>query len=165
MPKSGVIGLGGAYVPPYTIYGVNFQILDRVELSANYRIYNGMIEKNFGHEGFGDDAERIGNIKIGVLTPEDGFPILPTIAVGADDFIGTRRFNSQYVVMTKQFLDWNLECTLGWGKKRIQGFFWGNGVSPFRNKKIPFLKISRFLLSTMQPITKNTRMSIPMDAL
>jgi hypothetical protein len=145
MPKSGVVGIGGAYVPPYTIYGVNFQILDRVELSANYRVYNGVSEPNFGHEGFGDDAERIGNIKIGILTPQDGFPMLPTIAVGADDFIGTKRFNSQYVVMTKQFLDWNLECTLGWGKKRLKGFFGGAAWSPFRNLKAPLLKDISFI--------------------
>ncbi len=145
MPKSGVIGMGGGYVPPYTIYGVNFQILDRIELSANYRVYNGVTEPNFGHEGFGDDAERIGNIKIGILTPQDGFPMLPSIAVGADDFIGTKRFNSQYVVATKQFLSWNLECTLGWGKKRIKGFFGGVAWSPFRNLNIPILKGFSFL--------------------
>lgn len=145
MPKAGMIGVGGSYVPPYTVYGVNFQVLDRIELSANYRIYNGVLEGNFGHEGFGDDAERIGNIKVGILTPQDGFPILPTIAFGADDFIGTKRFNSQYVVMTKQFLDSNFECTLGWGRKRIKGFFGGAAWSPFRNTKIPILKGISFL--------------------
>ncbi len=140
MPESGVVGVGGAYVSPYTVYGVNFQILDRIELSANYRVYDGVIEKNFGHEGFGDDAERVGNVKIGILTPQDGFPILPSIAFGADDFIGTKRFNSQYVVMTKQFLDWNLECSLGWGNRRLKGLFGGVAWSPFRNRQSPFLK-------------------------
>ncbi|MBI3236716.1 MAG: YjbH domain-containing protein, partial [Chlamydiales bacterium] len=146
MPKSGVVGLGGSYLPPYTVYGVNFQILDRIELSANYRIYNGILEKNFGGEGFGDDAERIGNIKIGILTPEDGFPMLPSIVFGADDFIGTKRFNAQYVAMTKQFLDWNLECTIGFGKKRIKGFFGGAAWSPLRHCKIPFFKDLSFLI-------------------
>lgn len=140
MNKSGSVALGFSYVPPYDVYGVNFQTFDRIELSANYRIFNGVLEGNFGHEGFGDDAERVGNFKIGILTPEDGFSRLPLISIGAEDFIGSKRFNSQYIVMTKQFLNANLECTLGWGKKRINGFFGGMTWTPFRKTSIPFLK-------------------------
>ncbi len=140
MPHTGVIAGGFAYVPPYSIYGVNFQVLDRVELSANYRIYNGVTEHNFGDEGFGDDAERIGNAKIGVLIPQDGFPMLPTIVVGADDFIGTKRFSSQYIVMTKQFLPFNFEASFGWGRGRIKGFFGGAAWTPWRKTGVPFFK-------------------------
>ncbi len=140
MPKTGSIGAGCARVSPYDVYGVNFQIFDRIELSANYRIYTGITEANFGHEGFGDDAERIGNVKIGLLVPEDGFPMLPEIAVGLEDFLGTKRFNSEYIVATKQLLDWNLELTLGWGRKRLKGFFGGAAWSPFRGTRIPVLK-------------------------
>jgi Exopolysaccharide biosynthesis protein YbjH len=140
MAKTGTLGAGYAYVPPYQIYGVNFQVFDRIELSANYRIYDGIIEANFGHEGFGDDAERIGNVKLGVLMPQDGYDRMPMIAIGLEDFLGTKRFNAQYVVVTKQFLQANLECTLGWGKKRIDGFFGGVAWTPLRRSKIPFLK-------------------------
>lgn len=145
MPKNGVLGIGVAMVKPYDIYGVNFQAFDRLELSLNYRVYRGIIERNFGHEGFGDDAERIGNVKLGLLTSKDGFPILPQISIGVEDFIGTKRFNSKYVVATKQFLDWNLECTLGYGKGRIKGFFGGISWSPFRKLNIPLLKDISFL--------------------
>lgn len=145
MSQQGKIALGAAIVKPYDIYGVNFQMLQRLEFSLNYRVYKGVIEHNFGHEGFGDDAERIGNVKLGVLTLRDGFPRLPEISVGVEDFIGTKRFNSRYVVATKQFLDWDLECTLGWGKGRIKGFFGGAAWSPFRSCKIPFLKDITFL--------------------
>ena len=82
------------------------------------------------------------------------------IAVGAEDFLGTKRFNAQYIVATKQFFDWNLECTLGWGKGRIKGFFGGAVWTPFREQKLPFLKDLSFLLDTMRSITKNTLMSI-----
>src|SRR5262249_15181121 len=125
MQKTGIFGLGAAAVRPYNIYGANFQVFDRLEFSLNYRVYRGVVEHNFGKEGFGDDAERIGNVKLGLLTPQDGFPGLPEISIGVEDFIGTKRFNSKYVVVTKQLLDWNLECTLGWGKGRIKGFFGG----------------------------------------
>lgn len=140
MPKTGVLALGGAAVRPYNIYGANFQAFDRLEFSLNYRVYRGVLEKNFGKEGFGDDAERIGNVKLGVLTPRDGFPSLPEISIGVEDFIGTKRFNSKYVVLTKQFLDWNLECTLGYGKGRIKGFFGGAAWTPFRKWDLPLLK-------------------------
>lgn len=140
MAKTGTLGAGYAYVPPYQIYGANFQVFDRIELSANYRIYDGIVEANFGHEGFGDDAERIGNVKLGILMPEDGYDRMPMIAIGLEDFLGTKRFNAQYIVVTKQFLRANLECTLGWGRQRIDGFFGGVAWTPLRRSKVPFLK-------------------------
>lgn len=145
MPKEGEIAAGAAFVKPYTIYGVNFQMFQRLEFSLNYRVYNGMVEHNFGHEGFGDDAERIGNVKLGVLCLQDGFPKLPEISIGVEDFIGTKRFNSKYIVATKQFLDANIECSLGYGKGRIKGFFGGAAWSPFRHFKVPILKDVTFL--------------------
>lgn len=138
MANEGVIGIGGGRAHPYDLYGINFQFLNRVEVSANYRIFTGMTEGNFGHLGFGDDAERIANLKIAVNLPADGFEGFPTFVFGADDFIGTKRFNSQYALMTKQWLDWNLETTLGWGKHRIKGFFGGIAWTPFRKASTPF---------------------------
>jgi Exopolysaccharide biosynthesis protein YbjH len=140
MPKEGEAAIGAAFVKPYTIYGINFQMFQRLEFSLNYRVYNGVVERNFGHEGFGDDADRIGNVKLGVLCLQDGFPRLPEISVGVEDFIGTKRFNSKYVVATKQFLEANIELTIGYGKGRIKGFFGGASWSPFRHLQIPFLK-------------------------
>lgn len=146
MAASGEVAASAAFVNPYTIYGLNFQMFQRLEFSLNYRVYNGVVEHNFGHEGFGDDAERIGNVKLGVLTLEDGFPSLPEIAIGVEDFIGTKRFNAKYVLATKQFLEANLECTLGYGKGRLKGFFGGAAWSPFRHFKIPVLKGFSFLI-------------------
>ena len=145
MSKTGVLASGAAIVNPYDIYGVNFQMFDRLEFSLNYRVYKGVTESGFGKEGFGDDAERIGNVKLGLFTLQDGFPSFPEISIGCEDFIGTKRFNSKYVLATKQFLDWNLECTLGYGKGRIKGFFGGLAWSPFRHFQTPFLKELSFL--------------------
>ena len=58
MAPSGMIAFGGAIVKPYDVYGLNFEVFQRLELVLNYRVYKGMIEKNFGHEGFGDDAQQ-----------------------------------------------------------------------------------------------------------
>lgn len=140
MPKMGSIAAGFASAPPYQIYGVNFQVFDRLELSANYRIYKGVTESSFGKEGFGDDAERIGNVKLGLLVPVDGYSMLPSIAIGLEDFLGTKRFNAQYITITQQFKRANLECTLGWGRKRLDGFFGGVAWTPFYRSEIPLLK-------------------------
>lgn len=140
MPPMGTFGFGSARPPPYNIYGVSFQPFDRIEMSVNYRVYKGITEANFGHNGFGDDADRVGNIKLGILTPEDGFPNAPTIAIGADDFIGTSRFNSQYGVVTKQWKKINLETSLGWSKGRMKGWFGGAAWSPWRKTSLFFLQ-------------------------
>jgi len=132
MNKAGMVAFGAGYTPPYNTYGLNIQVLDRIELSGNYFVYRGITEKNFGDEGFGDDAERIGNIKFGILTPADGYPDLPLFSIGATDFIGSKRFNSQYIVMTKGWLQANFEFTLGWGNGRMKGFFGGASWTPFR---------------------------------
>ncbi len=139
-PKSGDFAFGAASVPPYYVFGANFAVFSRIELSANYRVFRGVKEANFGHEGFGDDADRVGNVKFGILVPEDNFPFLPSIAFGLDDVIGTRRFSSHYVVATKTWNDYNLELSLGWGWGRIKGLFGGAVWTPFRCSDIPILK-------------------------
>lgn len=140
MPPGGTLGFGYARVPPYNLWGLSFQYFDHIELSLNYRIYTGITDKVFGHEGFGDEAERIGNLKFAFNLPGDGLDAFPTFAIGADDFIGTRRFSSEYIVMTKSWLNANLETTLGWGRKRIKGFFGGVAWTPLRQTELPVLK-------------------------
>jgi hypothetical protein len=139
MAKSGTIAAGAARLPPYNNYGLNFQVFDHLEISGNYRIFKGITEQNFGNQGFGDDAERIGNFKFALLLPEDGYSMLPAIVLGAEDFVGTRRFHAKYAVITKSFLGANLELSFGWGKGRIKGPFGGGAWSPFRHQK-SFLK-------------------------
>jgi hypothetical protein len=142
MNKEGTIAAGACTAYPYSIYGVNMQPFDRIELSANYLIYNGVMEPGFGSEGFGDDAERMGNIKIGILTPTEDLPYFPLISVGAQDFIGTKRFNAQYVVATKLWKKAHLECSLGWGHGRIKGFFGGATWAPFYKKDVFYKTLS-----------------------
>ena len=146
MNAAGTLAFGAGYVPPYNVYGVNFQVLDRVELSGNYVVYRGITEANFGKEGYGDDAERIGNVKLGVLTPDERYPDLPFISVGAIDLIGSKRFNSQYVVVTKPWLDAGFELSLGWGNGRMRGFFGGASWSPFRKFSSLLFKDLSFVL-------------------
>jgi len=139
-PKSGDIAFGVSSVPPYWVFGANFAVFSRIELSANYRVFRGIEESNFGHEGFGDDADRIGNVKFGLLVPEDGFPMMPSIAYGLDDMVGTKRFSSQYFVATKTWKELNFELSLGYGKGRMKGVFGGAAWTPFRSSGLPILQ-------------------------
>ncbi len=142
MNQEGTMSSGASFPSPYQIYGVNVQPMDRIELSVNYLVYTGILEPGFGYEGFGDDAERMGNIKLGLLTPKEDLPFLPLISIGAQDFIGTKRFNAQYIVATKSWLNANLEVSLGWGNGRIKGFFGGGAWSPFRKQNHVFKDLS-----------------------
>lgn len=146
LPKSGDLAFGVAAPSPYWVFGANFALFSRVELSANYRVFRGMEELNFGYKGFGDDADRIGNVKFGIIVPEDGLPMLPSLAFGLDDVIGTKRFSSQYVVATKTWNEYNVECSFGWGWGRIKGPFGAAVWSPFRSSDVPVFKNLSFIV-------------------
>lgn len=132
---AGDLGFGYAYVPPYRVWSAAFQFFDHLEATGNYWIFHGQLEGNFGHLGFGDDAERAANVKLIVLRKEDGVGILPELAVGWNDFLGSCRFYSIYGVATQQILDLNLEATIGYGSGRINGFFGGLAWTPWRNSE------------------------------
>jgi hypothetical protein len=136
----GYLGVGGARVPPYTIYGTHFQLFSRLELSTNYRLYNGILDQNMGRDGFGAEAERIANAKVALLSPSDGLPLMPALAVGWEDFLGTSRFNTRYAVLTKEWQEENMEISLGWGKGRMRGLFGGISWSPWRKTNLWLLR-------------------------
>lgn len=135
MPESGTIAVGYSSVPPYKIISGSYQFYRHLELSGNYIVYSGITEGNIGDMGFGDDADRTANIKVSFLQREDGVPFLPEISVGVNDCLGSQRFQSVYFVATQDFLDYDLELTVGWGKGRMKGFFGGLAWSPFRKFK------------------------------
>ena len=143
--EMGMMAFGFSYVPPYRNYGATIQPLKRLELGLNYRVFIDIPEPSMGNLGFGDDSDRGANMKFQVLRKDDGLAYFPEIAMGIEDFYGTKRFHSFYVVATKSFLDWNLETTIGWGKGRIKGFFGGLGWTPFRQLKHGFLKDLTFI--------------------
>lgn len=140
IPKAGNIGFSASSVPPYQLYALGFAFFDRLEFSGNYWVFCDIIENNFGHLGFGDDADRTANVKFSLLRKQDGLPELPEFAVGWNDFLGSQRFRAFYIAATKEFLDYNLELTLGWGKGRIHGFFAAGAWTPFRLSSIPLIK-------------------------
>lgn len=140
MGAAGEIGFGYSSVPPYRNYNLRMQLSDNFEVTGNYRIFKGIDDPILTPLGFGDLSERGVNIKFALFCPEDSDYSLPGIAVGLEDFIGTKNFESRYIVVTKVFLDYNLEFSVGYGKKRIRGFFGGINWFPLRKACSPYLQ-------------------------
>src|SRR5690606_34902675 len=58
--------------------------------------------------------------------------VLPGLAFGLEDFLGTRSFKAGYFVLTKVFRERNFEISFGWGWQRLKGPFGGALWMPFR---------------------------------
>ncbi len=139
MGADGELSLGYSWVPPYHNWNARAQLLERLELSINYRVFRGVEDPVLSQFGFGDFSDKGANAKFAILLPEDSGYLLPGIAVGTDDFLGTRAFKSRYIVATKVFMDLDMEASIGWGEWRIRGFFGGFSWMPFRKCPYPYL--------------------------
>lgn len=125
MGMLGEIGAGVSSVPPYRSANLRLQILSHLEVTGNYRLFCGVPDPILSKHGFGDLSERGINIKWSLLNPEDTQYALPGIAIGLDDFTGTKSFRSEYIVATQVLPKYGLEISLGFGQKRLKGFFGG----------------------------------------
>lgn len=141
MGEEGEIGIGYSSVPPYRNYNLRCQVMDRLEITGNYRVFRGVEDPILSPLGFGDLSDKGANIKLAIFSPEDSGYKLPGLAFGLEDFIGTRAFHARYVVLTQVFLHHNLEVSLGYGTNRIKGFFGGISWMPFRKCcRLPWLQ-------------------------
>lgn len=140
MGEEGEVGAGYSHVPPYRNYNLRMQLLDRLEVSGNYRVFRGVDDPILSPLGFGDLSDKGANVKFALFHPEDSDYTLPGLAVGLEDFMGTKNFNAQYVVLTQVFLKENLEVSLGYGGQRIRGWFGGAMWMPFRRSGYSYLE-------------------------
>lgn len=145
MGCEGEIGLGYAWVNPYIHYNLRVQMNPYLEISGDYRIFKGVDDPILTPMGFGDLSDKGANVKFSLFRPEDSHYLLPGVAFGLEDFIGTKSFYARYVVLTQVFPKLNLEMTLGYGQKRIRRFFGGVSWIPFRKTELPFFKNLAFV--------------------
>lgn len=131
MGDEGEISFGYSSVPPYRSYNLRVQLFENFELTGNYRIFSGILDPVFGHMGFGEFSDKGANIKLALLKPEDSDYALPGIAVGLDDFIGTKGFEAQYIVATQVLPRLSTEISVGYGSGRIKQWFGGLTTFPF----------------------------------
>lgn len=140
MGVEGEIGASFAWVPPYHHYNARFQLTDRIEITANYRVFQGVDDPVLSQYGFGDFSEKGANIKIGIFLPEDSQYKLPGIAIGWEDFLGTKGFYARYIMLTQVFEPAAMEFTVGFGDQRIKGWFGGVNWLPFYHSKLCWLQ-------------------------
>ncbi len=145
MSEDGEIGFGAAYAPPYIHVNGRLQPFKHLELTANYRIFRGVEDNVLSKHGFGDYADRGANFKFAIITPEDTQYQLPGVAFGIDDFIGTKKFLTYYVVATQILPKHNLEVSAGWGTGRYhrgpsRGFFGGVNWFPWWRRECKWIK-------------------------
>jgi len=74
---------------------------------------------------YGDYKDKSVDLKLRLL-PETGH--MPQVAFGMQDFIGTSLFTAYYLAASKRFGD--VDATLGYGAKRIDGLYGGIRYSP-----------------------------------
>lgn len=139
MGEDGEIGVGYSYVSPYRNYNLRMQLFSHFEITGNYRVFHGIKDPVLSPFGFGDLSDKGANFKWAILKPEDSDYTLPGLAIGLEDFIGTRAFHSQYLVLTQVIKDFNFEASLGFGKDRLGGFFGGVQWIPFHGCEYPLL--------------------------
>ncbi|MFT4552126.1 MAG: hypothetical protein ACI9S8_000751 [Chlamydiales bacterium] len=133
--KSGTVAVGFSWVPPYRNYNLHFQPLERLEISGNYRVFSGVSDVVLSPHGFGDYADKGANVKFSLIQPQDSDYALPGIAVGLEDFHGSKLFESRYLVFTQVWPDFNAETSIGFGNKRINGIFGGFSWLPWYHKR------------------------------
>ncbi len=132
MREDGTLVLGASHAEPYSMLYVAVQALPWLELSGRYTQTSGVpsgINTGVDSSGYGSfkDKSFAGKVR---LWPENagGAQWLPAVAVGMEDVgVGTQVFQSRYVVASKKWVfgGGQLDATLGYGDKRVDGPFGG----------------------------------------
>ncbi len=125
------IGVSNSY--PYLTGWTSASLLPRLEFSGRYtRIANvpGFSSSN----NYGDYKDKSFDLKL-LLHRESEF--MPSIAVGGQDFFGTRIFGAEYAAASKRI--GSVDVTAGVGRGRIDGLFGGVRYTPRKYHNLSFV--------------------------
>jgi len=125
--------LGLSYADPYVSAWSSLSVFNFLELSGRFTQITGVDAPQF-QDTYGDYKDKEADIKLRLIE-EHGY--WPSLAIGAQDFIGTGLFPAQYVAASKKF--GGLDLTLGYGTDRIDGLFGGVRYTPKRFPSISLL--------------------------
>jgi hypothetical protein len=128
MSPDGTMVVGVSHASPYSLLYVSMQALPWLEVTGRYSQTQGVPGLPDAPE-YGSYKDKSFAAKV-QLWPEGaaGLSALPAFAVGAEDaFLGTKVFESYYAVASQKVGLWGgeLDWSLGYGKKRLQGGFAG----------------------------------------
>ncbi|MBN4067215.1 YjbH domain-containing protein [Simkania negevensis] len=139
MTPQGTIGVGFANLPYYQHFNLLFQPYSHIETSFSLRTFKDVDDPALTPFGYGNFSDKGVNVKAAILLPEESGYRLPGLAFGIDDFNGTMGFYDKYIVMTKVWLDYDFEASIGYGGGRINGIFGGAIWRPLRHQSNEFL--------------------------
>lgn len=108
----GSIRLGVAQAMPFRWYSVGMGIFPGLEFVGGFTV----VEDRPAFAGFSSHIDESFALKYQIL-PESRW--LPALAVGIQDFFGTRTYASEYVALSRQIFPFDF--TLGFGRKRLKG--------------------------------------------
>lgn len=111
--EDGEMRIGVAQADPYRWYGVGMGLLPGLE--CDFRLTQ-LMGVESGMPGYGDCKDKAFDIKYQIL-PESKF--VPAIAIGLQDFHGTRLFSAKYLTLSRQIFPFDF--TLGIGEDRLKG--------------------------------------------
>jgi len=137
--EDGTFSVGYGYDSPYGQLWVTSTILPAVQVTGRYvsilgiPAFGGSQEQLEYGAGYGRYKDKVIDGKV-QLWKESGW--MPSVAVGVTDVFGTQLFKSQYVVGTKTLGEArNVELSLGYGTKRVDGAFAGMRWTPLSHPR------------------------------
>jgi len=128
--QDGTFSAGYGYDSPYGQLWVSSTILPFLQVTGRYVSITGIPpfgdtqdQLEYG-KNYGRYKDKVIDAKVQLWKEDDW---LPAVAIGASDLVGgTQLFKSQYAVVTKTVgANRNMELSLGYGNKRIDGVFAG----------------------------------------
>jgi len=125
----GTLRFGMSSAHPYFALSANATLLPWLETNLGVTRISGVPGFSTAREGFGQGygayKDKTSGLKVRLMAEDSWWP---SVAVGAQDPIGTRLFERQYAAATKTFGD--AQLTLGYGRKQINGAYGGVRYSP-----------------------------------
>ena len=112
----GELSMGASFVAPYDRYFVNLQALPWFEGTFRYTLSK---DERLTQRRFGATlTDRGADLKFRLS--EEG-QWTPAIAVGLQDMLGTGLFDSEYLVLSKRYYDFDFSAGMAWGYSGTRG--------------------------------------------
>jgi hypothetical protein len=108
----GVIRFGAAQAGSYRWYAGTMGVLPRLEFGGRFTEF---LNYHLSDE-YGNNKDKAFDIKLQILKESK---YIPAVAIGVNDFWGTRLFPSEYIAFSRQI--YPLDITFGFGTKRLSG--------------------------------------------
>ena len=109
--EDGVIRFGYAQANPFRWYTGAMGLFPGLEFSGRYTDITN-IPSGLG-SGFGSNKDKAFDLKYQILPESKRFPAL---AIGLNDFVGTKLFEAQYLALSRQIFPFDFTIGIGCGR-------------------------------------------------